>query len=429
MRKLGKHRSTDADTARSLAWLEQRPEVHKIVLGDHRVRSHSHSTGQLEFKRRTDTGVCLTAYTDVGVREIFVYTDQPALLEQLIAGRANGRLRMRPKTVMEEAMARASAVPAVEPSPTRRVLPEFTPAPPAPPAPVQETAMMDVRLMGARVSSEVEYALVEVTPELAFDWLVQRNKVNRAIRNGHVADFVAIIKSGGWNPEAGVIMFDKDGNLLNGQHRLTAIVEAGEPVRVRIAYSVPLETRGDVDTVQLRRTDVDIARMGGDTDVSATHFAAAIRAYLRGRRERTVERAAKRFKLPARQRQALQRLWHEAVSWAVAITHGRSRVFRSAGLAVLARAYYSADRAKVEEFARVVGSGMPTGDAAAQKAAILLRNWLLTGGRKTTEQDLEIYQKTARALRAFLDAEPLARLYAAEEELFPVPEGMEQGEA
>jgi hypothetical protein len=99
-------------------------------------------------------------------------------------------------------------------------------------------------------------------------------------------------------------------------------------------------------------------------------------------------------------------------------------------IAVVARAAYTADRELLKEFGRVLASGMP--ERSAHQSIIALRDFLLRDGRpvgRTTGRDkseLEVYQKTARALRAFLMGQAITRLYAIDEELFPVPTGTEE---
>lgn len=73
-----------------------------------------------------------------------------------------------------------------------------------------------------------------ITPELAQEYL-SRNKNNyRKVNNGRVAAYAQDIKAGNWQANGESIKFDKEGNLKDGQHRLSAIIMAGIPVRMMV---------------------------------------------------------------------------------------------------------------------------------------------------------------------------------------------------
>lgn len=73
-----------------------------------------------------------------------------------------------------------------------------------------------------------------LTPELAKSMLDQNYKNNRKIRQATVARYANDIKSGRWNSEVSriqdPIILSKDGYLLNGQHRCSAVIEANMPI-------------------------------------------------------------------------------------------------------------------------------------------------------------------------------------------------------
>jgi hypothetical protein len=73
-----------------------------------------------------------------------------------------------------------------------------------------------------------EHTDLEVTPEIAKLWLLEANPYNRKLANATIHKYAAEMSSGNfrYNP-SDAICFDRDGRLLNGQHRLTACVESG----------------------------------------------------------------------------------------------------------------------------------------------------------------------------------------------------------
>lgn len=91
----------------------------------------------------------------------------------------------------------------------------------------------------------VAYELV--TPELAGDWLAI-NPHNRKLRDQRVRRYAADMAAGMWKKNAETIKFGVDGNLLDGQHRLAAIVTSGVSVEMLIARNVPSESFDTIDT-------------------------------------------------------------------------------------------------------------------------------------------------------------------------------------
>ncbi len=73
-----------------------------------------------------------------------------------------------------------------------------------------------------------------ITPECATEML-ERNEGNRSLRNGIVKKYSRLMREGLWNanvPES--ITFTADGKLIDGQHRLNAIVDADVPVALNV---------------------------------------------------------------------------------------------------------------------------------------------------------------------------------------------------
>ena len=72
-----------------------------------------------------------------------------------------------------------------------------------------------------------------VTPVQASIWL-KNNSHNRPLSEERVKEFCQLISSGGWNEKGSFIEVLESGLLLNGQHRLNAIVRTNIPVKMYI---------------------------------------------------------------------------------------------------------------------------------------------------------------------------------------------------
>ena len=77
-----------------------------------------------------------------------------------------------------------------------------------------------------------------VTPSLAQGMLSYLHEDQRRIRVGHMSGLAAHMKAGRFEG-IDTIKLDQEGNVIDGQHRLTAIVESGEPQYLIIVSSVP----------------------------------------------------------------------------------------------------------------------------------------------------------------------------------------------
>lgn len=90
-----------------------------------------------------------------------------------------------------------------------------------------------------------------VTPQLAEKWL-KNNEGNRPCRPMHVGNLAGALRRGEYIENGDPIMFAPDDTLLNGQHRLMAIVQSGVSVWMLIARNVPPETMQVIDTGKAR---------------------------------------------------------------------------------------------------------------------------------------------------------------------------------
>ena len=98
--------------------------------------------------------------------------------------------------------------------------------------------------------SDFTMEIMDVTPELSRTWL-QRNKANRYISMAKARQYAKDMKNGNWQLSPEGISFDKEGNIINGQHRLTAIDISGVTVRMAIYRNVETTVfdRGRLRTV------------------------------------------------------------------------------------------------------------------------------------------------------------------------------------
>lgn len=105
--------------------------------------------------------------------------------------------------------------------------------------------------MNAIFRSELTASVEVITPEIAAS-LLERNTGNRAVRRAVVSQLARDMKRGHWQLSHQGIAIAPDGRLLDGQHRLNAIVEAGIPVRMVVARNVSPEAFAVMDRGKMR---------------------------------------------------------------------------------------------------------------------------------------------------------------------------------
>lgn len=77
-----------------------------------------------------------------------------------------------------------------------------------------------------------------ITPDLAAEYL-KRNSVNRTLTKSTYVSYARDIVAGDWTEKtSNSISFDEDGRLVDGQHRLNAIVRAGRAVDMWVCRNV-----------------------------------------------------------------------------------------------------------------------------------------------------------------------------------------------
>jgi hypothetical protein len=103
--------------------------------------------------------------------------------------------------------------------------------------------------------------LVTITPQLAEEML-GKNLRNRNPRPSRVATLASTIRSGDWMVTGEGIKFDTTGRLIDGQHRLSAVVEAGEPVDLFVFRNLNPDVQMVIDT-GAKRSAADALKFAG----------------------------------------------------------------------------------------------------------------------------------------------------------------------
>lgn len=110
-----------------------------------------------------------------------------------------------------------------------------------------------------------------VTPEIAKDFL-SKSKLNRRLSDLNVNHLYLQMAAGNWMPTGDTIKFSNNGDLLDGQHRLSAIVRYGKPVKLFVAEGLESQSFQVIDTGKSRSAADVLAATG----IKYSHNIAAI---------------------------------------------------------------------------------------------------------------------------------------------------------
>ena len=124
--------------------------------------------------------------------------------------------------------------------------------------------------------------VITITPEMAREMLDRNMKNNRRVSKENVMRYARIMKAGGWNLTHQGIAFDTNNQLIDGQHRLNAIIQANVPVKMQVTYDVE-HTDGEAFTIDagLKRTTLNIMQISGIEDVVYKNTSNYISSYIR----------------------------------------------------------------------------------------------------------------------------------------------------
>ena len=120
----------------------------------------------------------------------------------------------------------------------------------------------------------MDMKIVSVSPEWAAQVLEKQNTGNRRMRRWWSEALAASLRRGEWITTHQGIAFTKDGRLLDGQHRLHAVVLAGIAVNIAVFENVPNEAFSVID-IGVKRSIADSTGLSKKTSESC-RFAAAL---------------------------------------------------------------------------------------------------------------------------------------------------------
>lgn len=273
------------------------------------------------------------------------------------------------------------------------------------------------RMCSVAEKKEPAVDIREITPELAAHWIKSNHERQRKRRSHKSQEYAADMRANKWFLSNQMIIFDVDGDLINGQHTLDGVVLSKKTIKCVVAINWPKASILVMDAGMKRNSD--------------DHFGMAGKGYPKG--------------CGATVRAIFKSKWgggagamSDLVVDAFMQSHGDAvasvhKAFSGCKYgsgpvkAVACRALISRNvvMSRLERFAEVLDAGIMR---PGEDGAVVLRNWVIQHGAANWSANSRkaFYGTTEHCLRAFIDKKEIKRAEEAKAELFPIPEDGEK---
>ncbi len=129
--------------------------------------------------------------------------------------------------------------------------------------------------------------LKTITPELANEML-EANTANRPLKEVQVATLAKEMKAGRWKVNGDMIRFSDSNVIIDGQHRLEAVVRSGITIQSWVMYGLPSDVFDTIDVGKRRSAGDTLACRGEQNACRLASMLVMIDKYMTGRMEISV---------------------------------------------------------------------------------------------------------------------------------------------
>lgn len=264
--------------------------------------------------------------------------------------------------------------------------------------------------------SGVSVSIERIGPNEAADMLCD-NQDNRRLNHRNIVFLADAIKQGEWFMNGEAIIYGADGLLLNGQHRLWAIIRAELSVDVMVVRGVDKQAFKTLDSGRTRRAG-EVLDMAGESN--GNQVASAIQALVcfADSGGKVLSGGSYRKATPATCQRILNRC--PAIRESVRQMKRNGIVFNNQQSHALHFLFGLVNKRLSEQFASV----MADGDADILRPFVLLRESLIRSPVRT-ETRSTYAAKAIKAFNAELSGNRPRLLKMAQNEEFPAIEGLD----
>lgn len=241
----------------------------------------------------------------------------------------------------------------------------------------------------------VKVGFVEITPQLARQWL-KHNIKNRKLKEDTVNSYARDAKSGNWLLTHQGVAFNDRHELIDGQHRLEAIIRAGVAIKMMVTLGIPSARSMDVVDQGVSRSIADILDLQHNLKhprlIASSARIIATFCYTGRARKLSIGQVLEVYKLfGSEMEKAIERRGDLKCLWGAHVT----------GAIAFAGMARSTD---AEEFHRKLNSGAGLG---AHNPILKVRNYLISTDAKAERAKgsgtVPLAQMVVGAIKRFLD--------------------------
>lgn len=242
---------------------------------------------------------------------------------------------------------------------------------------------------------------------------------NRRFMPSVSAKYERDMMDGTWLATHEGVAFDEDEYLVDGQHRLSSIVASGKPQWMLVTRGLSKKAAEVINRGKMRNLAHALQVAGYEH--TGYRLIAAARIMYHG----TTNNNAGGLKTAESQvtDQMMKDFINkhlEALVFALGCIH--TSVGSAIIVGVVARAYYHTDTEKLTRFALAMQDKIPLEDAKpGDRSARQLYTYLKSVKGGAVSARAVTYRKAQNALHAYLNDQPLSKLYENSEDLFPLP--------
>jgi hypothetical protein len=257
--------------------------------------------------------------------------------------------------------------------------------------------------------------LKTITPRYAAEVLATLNPDNRNVRKWWVNSLARAITENRWRITHQGIAFNCDGTLIDGQHRLLAIVLANKPVQMYVASGMAKDAVFGIDQGISRDARDLSGSLGTGTKLANTELAVG-RAMICGLEPNNFRVA--RMNLSTEELMKFVIVHRAAIAWTISSTPGNI-VHVAPPRAAIARAYYHENRDMLSRFCEVYSTGIS--QEKNEVAAALLREYVARTRASGAAGRADMYGKTEGAIGMFCSRKIPVRLQCVAKERYQLP--------
>lgn len=242
------------------------------------------------------------------------------------------------------------------------------------------------------VGNGITVQLVWLTPEVGQAMLDRNGRTQRNVKEQHILEMIDDIKNDRFPFTGQTIIQDTNGDLIDGQHRIRAVITAGKPILVLVVRNVDPDAYFAIDNTA-RRQVADVMRADGYDNVTALGCALRhLDRYQNGKLMGMGSYTQSRLSTPAARELIME---HPNLQMSIHITTKIGRLCRSWGAIGFCHYIFSQKDPKATEtffHAITTGEGLFEGDPI-----LAWRRKLLEKGERSSNSGDEVIFLTFKA--------------------------------